>query len=211
MAAGRRITLKQLDDALKEASKDVDFRPVLKAIRLDVIAETRTNFDKGTDPDGKTWAPLKHPRVSSKGGDLPLRDFGMLAASVTSPGSPGNIDESDEKSILWGTNFEHGPIHQFGGVITPKVAKMLAIPATREAQRIGSPRNWPDGQLEFSFGKKGGVAKNLRGEIQYYFARSVSIPKRPFLGVTEEKAGEYSDWVVTHAADEVAKRMTGGQ
>lgn len=204
-----KLKLDRFSDTIKAAADKIDWKPLLKAIRLDVIAETRTNFDRGGGPDGKTWAPLKYPRPGSKGGDLPLRDFGVLAASVTSPGSPGNIDDQGEKRIEWGTNLDYARIHAIGGIITPKIAKFLAIPATRDAQRTGSPRNWPDGSLVFEWKRNGGVAKDLKGEIQYYFARSVTIPARPYLGIADDKGKEYAEWAADHAAEEVAKSIAG--
>jgi phage gpG-like protein len=212
MATLKQVSLSKFDQACREASRVMDFTPVLKAIRVDVVAVTRENFDKSTTADGKPWAPLKRPRPNSAGNDQPLRDFGILMASVTSPGAQGNIDEQNGRRIEWGTNLDYAAIHQYGGIITPKVAKLLAIPATVLAQRTGSPRNWPDGELKFHFGKGGGagVAKNLAGEIQYYFARSVTIPAREFLGLTKEQADEYGEWAADYAVEQVAKSFEGG-
>lgn len=213
MASMQSVTLSKFDEKCRQAAASMNFRPVLEGVRQDVIYHTRSNFFELHDPDGETWAPLKHPRPNSRGADRPLNDIGYLYASVTSPGAEGNIDEKSERKIEWGTNLDYSAVHQYGAVITPKIAKLLAIPATVDAQNIGSPRKWPDGALTFQFGKGGryggGVAKDLKGEIQYYFARKVTIPARKYLGITENQADEYADWAGDFAAEQVAKAFEG--
>jgi phage gpG-like protein len=212
MATLMRTNLAKLSQVIRDAAdaNRIDWRGVLEPIRFDVIQETKENFDAGKSPDGTPFKPLRWPRANSKGADKPLRDFGLLGASVTSPGAQGNIDDQAANRFEWGTNLDYSTIHQYGGIITPKVAKFLAIPATVDAKRAGSPRNWPAGELKFQFrGAGGGVAKDLRGEIQYYFTKSVTIPARPFLGITEEKAKEYAEWAGEYAAEQVAKGIEG--
>lgn len=215
MPAVMRATLAKLDAAIRDASRDVNWLPALKVIRLDVIAETRMNFDRGQTPDGAAWAALKYPRWNSKGGDRPLRNFDILMASVTAPGATGNVDLTTDRFTEWGSNLDYAGIHQLGGVITPKTAKMLAIPATAEAYYAGSPRNFGEGRLDFRWGKggRGGVAVEKRPGmaevVHFYFARKVTIPKREFLGITEEMADDYADIAAEHAAAETAKRLGG--
>jgi phage gpG-like protein len=213
VATAHRVTLQGFDDLFRKVAKEINYRPLLETIRQDVIYKARSNFQEGRSPDGTPWAPLKRPRVNSKGNDLPLRDTGIFQASVTSPGSPGNVNTLDDRKLEYGTNLDYSQIHQYGGIITPKVAKLLAIPATKEAKSIGSPRNWPDGELKFLFGKKGGtgagVAKDLKGQIQYYFAKKVTIPARPYLGVTDEDKSEWAEMGAEMAAEMVAKAAEG--
>lgn len=219
MPAAMRVTLEKFDAAVRAAGREVNYRPVLKAIRLDVIAETRMNFDRGATPDGTPWAPLKHPRPNSRGADQPLRDTDMMMASVTAPGATGNIDVLEDTKLEWGTNHEHAHVHQDGMTITPRVAKLLAIPATVEAQRAGSPRNFAEGRLEFRWGKGGGAGvavektkgrgKSVNELVHFYFARSVTVPARPFLGITEEQATEYGEMTAEFAAEEMQKRIGG--
>jgi hypothetical protein len=106
-------------------------------------------------------------------------------------------------------------VHQKGAIIVPTIAKYLAIPATMKAKYAGSPRNFPT-KLKFRFGKKGGVAfttlgkgKSLREVIQYYFTKSVTIPARPFLGITNRMADRYeemaADWFETAVVERISR------
>jgi phage gpG-like protein len=163
MPAAYTVTLPELAKGLAHLARDLPLPPLLKMLRLDLIGETRGNFYEQHGPDGQTWAPLKHARPNSKGGDKALLDRGILAAAVTSAFAQGNVNEETESSFTWGTNLEHAATHQFGATIKPVRAKFLAIPATMEAKQKGSPRNWSDGELKFRFGKRGGVATDLQG------------------------------------------------
>lgn len=93
-----------------------DWRPALKRCELAVIADTKENFAGGHDPDGNTWPPLKRPRSSnrSKGSrGLPLRDKGLLAASLSARGA-GNHEVLTESRLEWGTNLHYASFHQEG-------------------------------------------------------------------------------------------------
>ncbi len=215
MATLQRVNLAQLRAVLRGISKEINVVPVLKAVRLDVIAKTVETMAAGKSPDGTPFKPLKRPRPNSKGSDIPLHDKRILSASVTSPGAEGNIDKQDATRIEWGTNLDYSTIHQYGGVITPKVAKFLAIPVTTKAQAAGSPRNFPTGELKFRWGERGGVAFTTKGKgkrlseiVQYYFTKSVTIPARPYLGLTTEQADEYAEWVVDHVMEQVGKNVS---
>lgn len=201
MAASHTITLPELAGHLATLAHKIPFGPLIKAIRLDLIGETKKNFFEGHGPDGETWAPLKWARSNSKGADKPLRNRGILAAAVTSAFSKGNVSEETPDSFLWGTNLEYAGTHQYGATITPKRGKFLAIPATREAEQKGSPRAWGDGELKFRFGKKGGVAIDLAGTVQFYFSRQVTIPARPFLGINEAMTERWQEMTADYVAD----------
>lgn len=96
----------------------------------------RFGFKTSRSPWGVPWQPLKHRQGQ------PLRDTGHLQASIT------HFVQGDTVEI--GTNIQkHPPVHQFGAVITPKVAKAL----------------------RFVVG----------GRV--VFAKSVTIPSRPFLPI----------------------------
>ncbi|NOU49972.1 hypothetical protein HG263_05405 [Pseudoalteromonas sp. JBTF-M23] len=61
-----------------------------------------------------------------KGNKGPLKDTGELRASIAYT--------TRNDSLLVGTNKAHAPLLNNGGVIKPKTAKMLTIPATRQVK-----------------------------------------------------------------------------
>ena len=118
---------------------------------------------------------IRDPEV----GKAPLRDRGLLLASIESAIHPDGVVEA-------GTNLEHAELLNSGGVIEPKQAKMLAIPATVEAQRVDSPRYYP-GDLHFRSKSAGkGILVDDGGTTQYYLTDRVEVPPRPFAGLSEK-------------------------
>src|SRR5579864_5954306 len=115
-----------------------DFSAALDRCLLAIISSTRENFSGSHAPDGAPWKPLKHPRPNSKGADKPLRDKGLLMASIAARGKDGNVFSKTGDSIEWGSNLEYAGLHQFGGTVKPKNAKYLSLPLTAEAARAGS-------------------------------------------------------------------------
>jgi len=83
---------------------------------------------------------------------------------------------STSAKIGMGTDLEYAAIHEFGGIITPKTAKYLAIPINGAT---GSPRDRDD----LSLRKTGGGNLVLVDEsgVQFVLKQSVYIPAQPFL------------------------------
>lgn len=101
-------------EARARAVADADFTKPLKTIRLLLISATKQNFAQGVDPDGDPWVPLKNPSKRRGGSSaLPLRDTGVLMASVTASGV-GSIDEMTSRGITFGTAISYGIYHQEG-------------------------------------------------------------------------------------------------
>lgn len=142
MPAAEVLSLKQLGEwaARSSAALSRNYSNPLKTCRGLIIESVRDNFQGSHDPDGSPWKPLGHERPA--GGDKPLSNTGLLKGSVTGGGS-GHVEELSETSLVMGTNLDRAAIHQWGGVIRPRNAKMLAIPLTKEAARHTSPRNFP--------------------------------------------------------------------
>jgi hypothetical protein len=104
----------------------------------------------------------------------------------------GTLNEATQKHGVIGTSKAYAVIHNFGGEIRPTRAKALAIPATPEASKVGSPRNFPKplafirskGSKAIGFlveklarkGRSGGKFK-----VQYVLMRAVTILKRKFM------------------------------
>lgn len=171
--------------------ENLSWEKPLKVCNRILISYTKQNFAAGRGPDGQSWPPLVMSRP--RGGDKPLRDRGLLMASVTSQ-RQGNIHRLTPKELVWGTNLDYAATHQHGAVIRPTKAKALAIPLSREAYRAGSPRNMT-GLFIFRSsksrtGRSEGFLVEAKGKgrrlvFHYMLKAQVKIPARPFLGLNE--------------------------
>ena len=92
-----------------------------------------------------------------------------VANSCTAPVLGGS-------GIMVRINHPHVAIHIYGGHISPKKAKMLAIPVTAEAHGK-SPRGIKDLLPVWSGGRPVGLA--LGQKMYYVFKRGQRIPKDP--------------------------------
>lgn len=138
-------------------------------------------------PDDTSWEPSK--RALQEGGTT-LRKKSHLMNSITA--------RADATAAYVGTNIAYARIHQFGGVVVPKKGKALAIPMTREAEKNGKPSNFPrplrlvwekgmdHGWLVEDKAGKGKAGRGAKAIMQYLLVRKVTIPARPFLGVSKE-------------------------
>jgi phage gpG-like protein len=134
----------------------IDFTVPMKQTAVLLTADTKENFAGGHDPDGVPWLPLKRPRANSRGADKPLRDKGLLMASVTA-GGLGHVEQISANQLIWGTNLDYAAVHQFG-------AKIQKRERTRR-----KPWVFPGGDGKPVFTRK------IR-------AHAVVIPQRRFLG-----------------------------
>lgn len=217
------------------AQLSFDFTQALGMCRMAVISATKENFAGGHSPTGSVWLPLAHPRPNSKGTDRPLRNNGILMASVTARGAPGNFEQITPTRMEFGTNLDYAAVHQYGATIFPRSSKYLAIPLTTEAARAGRAKDWAGAKLRFqpfgkNSGKEGGFLvedrqqgkpsgkgkKNakiasLREAIQHYvLVKSVTIPARPFLGWNDELGTECGEILADAAAEAILKRPVSG-
>ena len=80
-----------------------------KDIGSALVTGTVLRFDEGVAPDGKPWKPSQSEKT--------LIDRARLRNSIRYKASPDYV--------VVGTNVKYAAIHQFGGVITPKKAKVL--------------------------------------------------------------------------------------
>lgn len=153
---------------------------ILPAAAVRAKAGVTDHFRTGIGPDGVSWRALAFPRPS--GGTQPLRDQGLLEASVTA--------RVEGDTIVLRASHPGARTHQYGAVIRPVRAKSLAIPVSREAARVASPRTFGR-SLAFVPGRKGGNAVGRlvedRGgrrqpKTHYILVRSVKVPRRMYLG-----------------------------
>jgi phage gpG-like protein len=168
------------------------------ARKLEVLAVSgaKENFTQARAPDGTPWKALEHPRPS--GGDKPLRDKGLLMASLSASVTEGQLRL---RASHVGAN-----VHQFGATIKPKRAKKLAIPVSREGKRAGRPRDFPrklkwrptNGQSSLLYEVTG--ERRKRVVIHYVLVDEVTIPARPFVGFSSETLGKIA-FTLTEAFD----------
>ena len=95
----------------------------------------------------------------------------------------------------YGTTLRRAALLEYGGTVTPKKAKALAIPT--RAARVGvggtvGPRYFPKGEL-FPYKAKSGVGTLARKgsggklEVMFILKKSVKIKARPTVKKTEKK------------------------
>lgn len=217
MAATETATLEQVVGWLNGMAGGFvfDFSAALDRCLIAIQASTKENFAGGHAPDGTPWAPLRFARPGSKGTDRPLRDKGILGASVTARGSQGNIERRTSTSLEWGSNLDKAGLHQFGGIVRPTKAKALAIPLTREAVRAGSPRNMRDifriGGGLFEAKQKGKGRRSFTELVQHYILTDeVTVPPRPFLGWNDELVNECANIMADSYAKAVVESSVSG-
>lgn len=133
-----------------------DMRQPLTAVKVLLVADVRENFDQAHAPDGTAWLPLKNPSQRRGGSSSkPLRDTGLLMASVTAQGR-GHVEQITEDTLVLGTNLPYAGVHQHGATI-------FFPEKTRKKPWV------------FEAGGKKVFTRRLK-------AHSVTIPARPFLG-----------------------------
>lgn len=205
-----KLTLEQYGNGLRAmvTGKPVPYplpRPASLAIGTVMQADVRQRFQTSTDPDGRAWKPLKHPRP--QGGSKPLLNTGQLRNSIVPAIRP------DGGAV--GTNHVAARLHNNGGLIKPKKGKALAIPVTKEAARVGSPRRFKRGELFMipSKGKSIGrlATRDGRGRVvtQFLLVKQVRIPARRFAGLSAQGRAAVGAIVGELAAKNWLVPMTG--
>jgi phage gpG-like protein len=107
---------------------------VMREVEQVATADVKRHFVTQQDSEGKSWAAIAHsPRVN--GGAMPLRDTGVLMNA--------NSSVIDGAKLTVFNNLDYARLQNSGGTIVPVRGKFLTIPATREAKRTGSPRQFP--------------------------------------------------------------------
>lgn len=207
--ASETVSFETLMQWLGHVGQITDFTVALERCLVAIKADTKEHFANSSGPDGQPWKPLLFKRPNSKGNDKPLRNRGLLMASVTARGQ-GHIENVGPTEAEVGTNLEYAQLQQEGGIVRPTKAKALAIPLTKEAARAGSPRNMPGlfpirgGGGLFSAAEKG-RGKNKRTELtkHFLFAKQATIPARPFLGFSEKLKETCGQIIQDFVADKI--------
>ncbi|MCL4528667.1 MAG: HK97 gp10 family phage protein [Chloroflexi bacterium] len=107
-----------------------------------------------------------------------IKDEGLIRTRNLSRSIHSEVGASSPTmaSVDVGTNVEYAAIHEFGGTITAKKSKYLAIPV---GTYTGSPRDHED--LKPRKSANGWVLLDASGAIQYVLKTSVQIPAQPYL------------------------------
>jgi phage gpG-like protein len=168
---------KRLNDAGNSMGAGLNLAPAMKQCALMVSADAQLNIAEGHAPDGTPYPPLKRPRKD--GSNVPLRDKGLLLASIT----PASIaTEIGPMSFSAGTNLEYAAIHNFGGTIS--------IPEKRRTKPWVFPG--PGGKMIFT--------RHIR-------AHTVTIPQRQFLGWSDQLLQDCADACAEYAAKLLSGRL----
>ncbi len=120
MSAVERINLSHLSGWLTDkaaAMRAPDLRKLFDVVHQILVSGAKMNFVRSSAPDGTPWAPLKKERRRNKGKSLPLRDTGLLMASLQ--GGPKHIDVRRQTGLQFGTSVDYAAFHQFGTKFIP--------------------------------------------------------------------------------------------
>lgn len=180
-----------------------NFEPLMKELSLMGVSAVQKNIEQGIKPDN---APLTK---DVKQGSNTLRDTGRLRASITA--------DHDATTAIVGTNVKYARLQNEGGVIRPKKAKALCIPAspkTRTFQRrygfsakavLDGLRGdgWSVYQPLNKSGRRGNVimaqkGKNKKPIAVFILRKSVTIPARPFMFLPESEIKKMQNRVDTY-------------
>ena len=155
--------------------------PSRRAAMICASRSARCRSSSSMRPLGSvTGAPWKRTgrltlstRAGGGGGGRTLFDTGALMRSVAQ-----RRPQILEKAVRQRTgNLKYARLHQRGGEIRPRRAKMLAIPKTRAARRGGRPRRFLE---RFPAGRE----RHEAARKHFIFTKGpVRIPRRRFLGL----------------------------
>lgn len=178
------LTLKQLADKMALAERRANVRVAVEGVCKYSVQATKRRITRGVDPDGKPFIRSKYPGKAGQRGKLKGR--GNLRRSVA------YTMLSDTSGVV-GSNRIYGRIHQFGGVIRPRNAKMLAIPLTAKARRL-RPRQFGGlvcvGKYPRLWLVQKGVRETTAWRWHYILVLKVVMPQRRWLGVGREDEGQ---------------------
>lgn len=205
MAVAINVTARGFEDVRRmfEAVVKETKRPerLLKPWGAILQSETARVFRAQADPaTGMPWPRTGSLALGSRpgggGGGKTLMDTGRLRNALVS-----RVPRYTKDSVAITTEgVVYAALHQFGGKVEPVVAKFLAIPLTPEAKRAGSARRWMEAnkaRKPFFYrskvsGKTFIVTEDedsdyiMGMDFHFLLLSSVTIPARPFLGISEQ-------------------------
>ena len=161
-----------------------------RALMLGQIGETlmRSTRDRGArqiDPDGNKWRPLSpgYKRWKDKkrpGVPILKFDFHMLGDQLSY--------QVDPDGLLLGTNAPYGARHQFGGASTHAA----------HSRKLAFGKNRPNGMKVFARAGSASVDHEKWATVKQY---TVTLPARPWLGVSQDDEKALLDIAADHLGD----------
>ncbi|SMH62534.1 phage virion morphogenesis protein [Azospirillum agricola] len=174
--------LRRLLGGLETAGRDLT--DLMETLAAQVEFDTARRFETQTDPDGNPWPPSV--RALAENGET-LTDTARLRQSIASHVSPTAFEV--------GTNVVYAAIHQFGGAIhMPERQQTMYWHHRGDTSKASwrASRTFAD----WSFAKK---SKANYSETHTVKAHDVTMPARPYLGVSEGGMAELGviarDWL----------------
>lgn len=176
------------------------------AVRVLSVSGAQAGIAQGVDIHGRPFAPLKGPRPS--GGGQPLRDKGLLAASLSAAVT--------ESGVTLSANAPGARLQNYGGRVVPKRGKWLTIPKTVEAQRIGSPGGGRFPRPLFfraaASSTRAMLCEVVSGKlvVQYVLVKSVTLPARTYLGWSAPTLVKITAVIADKYAEQLVKLFRKG-
>ena len=171
--------LTEAQNAVKALQRALaDKRSILRQIGEELVASTDERFGSMQAPDGAPWKPL-HPRTirQKRNKQKILTERGLLRGSIH--------HELNGDTLEVGTDRKYGAIHQFGGVVK--------IPARTQTVKVGTK-----GKNKGRFMKAKSKAAHAIERTFTIPAHDVTIPARPFLGLSSDDKEEIVEIVHKH-------------
>lgn len=196
--SGTSIKIEVADAEIATALKGLiaasgDLLPVFEDIGAALLFSSQRRFEAQAGPDGQPWAPfarstLKRMPVRRKPPQL-LRDRGRLYSSLTFAADTGAVEI--------GTNLAYAAIHQFGGDI-PIPERQGSATFIIAAKGAGKAKDGRRVGSRLRFARANTRAKSKHTKEFTVPAYSISIPARPYLGISEGDKAEILAIITDH-------------
>ena len=160
---------------LSETTKDL--RPLFTDIGEYLVRSVDDRFDAQKAPDGTAWKPLRPKTLARKRIKKILTESSNLRSRV--------VYRAKARQVEIGTNVIYGAIHQIGGTIT--------IPA--RSQQVYRHYNARTAQVSNKFVKR---SRSNFAEWVTIPEHQVTIPARPFLGLSSTDETEIAEIIFGH-------------
>lgn len=177
-----RAALGRLIAALKDTT------PVMGALSEIMIDASARAFASTSDPaTGAQWKPLSSSRQrqrAKKGRSVAniLQDSGLLVGSITEASGELAVREIGPDHALVGTNVPYAAAHQFGATI-----QRQAAPVTVRLHEVNGRTQFAEAGHE-----RVRVVDTIRN------AYTITIPARPFIGVSSTDIQDMLDVIARH-------------
>lgn len=182
-----------IDAAMDRLAKlSGDLSPAMADIASYGVTSTQLRFEAEAGPDGTRWTPFARSTLRS----MPARRRAnpKLLRDRVSPGLYSSImGFSDDAAAEWGSNLKYAGTQQLGDTIEiPEQTRDMTFVSVK--QGAGRAKN-ADGTFrrvgsKLRFAKASTRAKTREVKSVTIPAHSVSIPARPYLGISDQDKAE---------------------